>query len=618
MEQTIQALAGQADKLPFNLMTLEKMISVLSGQDQDNNVLSGAEETDCHTLLPFCQLLKQQIIAQLNKNKSPDKNALAEEQEWFLGEINKIEQSELIMIRLATPSESDQAAKDNPDADNVIGNQALPLTVISFCPISPTEIIIINQPLNNDGLLSPAKTVAGKENKGVGESSALLKGVLPAPPAEVQNNNSRTASFAVPVREAAPINKFLVTAPYDETELKAGFEKSLAVKTESDEGKIKEAPMEKYPLDKGHAGGDGKLLRENNAGLFATADERTKTAGNGKSLPESRTQLPPDEAERLSFGNQGKEKTENEKSGRISENHSPKKDFMPESVCLTVQEKKSAGGNDFISRAFVFSNFGKQGLEERKSASEESPKFDSEEGRDRFFARDNAVMKSEKQKNSSSVAPPAGHKMAKMEEAIQAHRLDGGEKNKIDSKNKIGQTEKNGEAPSAASLSAGATVPSRTQSTAQVSSSDLVHQVACEIKEKANNEGGRVRMVLNPPSLGTLEMDVLVVNSKVKVVLTANNKDLQQTLHGQLDNLKATLQNSGLTVERCDVLMRDRQDEYYRFFGDSAYFQERSARDGEKKKSGSDEREAPSGAYVEKRKAIVGKVTGTEQISLFA
>jgi len=105
----------------------------------------------------------------------------------------------------------------------------------------------------------------------------------------------------------------------------------------------------------------------------------------------------------------------------------------------------------------------------------------------------------------------------------------------------------------------GGEIESRTD---EASSTSIINRVAAEFREHAMSEGGRVKITLTPPSLGSLEMDVSVMNSKVRVMLVAENKDVQRMLSGNIETLKSTLQTQGLTIERCDVMMQDRSEDY--------------------------------------------------------
>jgi len=149
-----------------------------------------------------------------------------------------------------------------------------------------------------------------------------------------------------------------------------------------------------------------------------------------------------------------------------------------------------------------------------------------------------------------------------------------------------------------------------------VSPDKIISQVTSEIKEAAANDGGRIKITLNPPSLGKLDMDVSVRNGKVEVVLIAENKDVQQTLNTHIDKLKGGLQNQGLTIERCDVFMQDKREEYQQNFNQQAFnHQERSGRDN-RREDNYDE-EVKSAAIIPERPGNVLRAS-TDNISLFA
>jgi len=72
--------------------------------------------------------------------------------------------------------------------------------------------------------------------------------------------------------------------------------------------------------------------------------------------------------------------------------------------------------------------------------------------------------------------------------------------------------------------------------------------------------GGQVRMSLDPPELGSLDMDVKVRNSSVQILLTAEDRNVQQLLQSQRDVLERALAESGLRVESFDVVLSSSAD----------------------------------------------------------
>ncbi|MBA7572353.1 hypothetical protein ES708_14133 [subsurface metagenome] len=83
----------------------------------------------------------------------------------------------------------------------------------------------------------------------------------------------------------------------------------------------------------------------------------------------------------------------------------------------------------------------------------------------------------------------------------------------------------------------------------------LIDQVAGGAKMS-----GRVRITINPPSLGTLDMHVLVRDNKVHVVLLAENNDVRQILQSNVESLKGSLRNQGLVADTIQVFAQEKSD----------------------------------------------------------
>jgi len=97
---------------------------------------------------------------------------------------------------------------------------------------------------------------------------------------------------------------------------------------------------------------------------------------------------------------------------------------------------------------------------------------------------------------------------------------------------------------------------SQTESTANLRPQDLIEQIvnSRQLLEKGE---GRVKLTLNPPSLGTLDMDVRVRSNRVEVTVMADNKDVRQILQTHLDDLKNALQDRGLQMDRFNIQWQD-------------------------------------------------------------
>ena len=90
----------------------------------------------------------------------------------------------------------------------------------------------------------------------------------------------------------------------------------------------------------------------------------------------------------------------------------------------------------------------------------------------------------------------------------------------------------------------------------------IFQEVAGQIMDGASNMllkgSSRIVITLEPPNLGTLNMDVRVQHDMVRMVLTADNHEIKQVLNANLDQLKTALQGQGLNIDRFDVLVNER------------------------------------------------------------
>ena len=110
-----------------------------------------------------------------------------------------------------------------------------------------------------------------------------------------------------------------------------------------------------------------------------------------------------------------------------------------------------------------------------------------------------------------------------------------------------------------ATLRAPATTASyRTSSTA---SAELLEQardsVFKQILMQLTGDGGEMRMRLQPPELGELDLRLVVANgNQLNLTIAAERADMTQLLERHLDELKQTLQQAGLEVTGASVQTR--------------------------------------------------------------
>jgi hypothetical protein len=113
---------------------------------------------------------------------------------------------------------------------------------------------------------------------------------------------------------------------------------------------------------------------------------------------------------------------------------------------------------------------------------------------------------------------------------------------------------------------------------------DVADQIRDAASNMLKNDSGRIVITLEPPNLGTLNMDVRVQNDTVKMILIADNQEVKQVLHSNLDQLKTALQGQGLNIDRLDVLVHDRSYDGNQGFqsGGGAQFGEGQGKRGNK------------------------------------
>ncbi|MFO7569291.1 MAG: flagellar hook-length control protein FliK [Smithellaceae bacterium] len=190
-----------------------------------------------------------------------------------------------------------------------------------------------------------------------------------------------------------------------------------------------------------------------------------------------------------------------------------------------------------------------------------------------------------------------------------------GDKMKSGVRGKTGAFEKVAEAP-APSMSNVSATGNQSKSSISIEPAQIIQRVAAEFRETLAQESGRVRMTLTPPSLGTLDLDVMVRNGKVRVMLFADNREVQRMLSVNIDTLKNSLQGQGMTIDRCDVMMQDRREAFSQGFGSQPFLDDPSGRFGNGKKKNP---EADIAGPQPVKISSGGKhLPDTDRISLFA
>jgi flagellar hook-length control protein FliK len=123
---------------------------------------------------------------------------------------------------------------------------------------------------------------------------------------------------------------------------------------------------------------------------------------------------------------------------------------------------------------------------------------------------------------------------------------------------------------------------------------------------------GRVTMTLQPPRLGTLDLDVVVQDNRVRMVMLADNQEVKQMLQAGMDDLRNALQDKGFQIDRLEVLVQNRPDDAGSNFWQQAGFGRDDSAGREERKS---EQESAHAAQVPPARPLR---TGDSGISVFA
>jgi flagellar hook-length control protein FliK len=101
-----------------------------------------------------------------------------------------------------------------------------------------------------------------------------------------------------------------------------------------------------------------------------------------------------------------------------------------------------------------------------------------------------------------------------------------------------------------------------------------------EARQAAGNDSGRIRILLTPPNLGTVDLDIVVRGERVEVVMTAENASVQQALQSRGDDIRIALQRQDLKIEGFQVLLQDNGTGQQQTHSDAMYRQNREHQEG--------------------------------------
>ena len=97
---------------------------------------------------------------------------------------------------------------------------------------------------------------------------------------------------------------------------------------------------------------------------------------------------------------------------------------------------------------------------------------------------------------------------------------------------------------------------SSTTGPAGINTQAVIDQIL-DAKQSLNNGFGRVRITLDPPNLGTVNLEIVVRKERVEVVITADNSGVQQALQSRADDIRTALQRQDLKIETFQILLQE-------------------------------------------------------------
>ncbi|HTZ39863.1 MAG TPA: flagellar hook-length control protein FliK [Syntrophales bacterium] len=140
----------------------------------------------------------------------------------------------------------------------------------------------------------------------------------------------------------------------------------------------------------------------------------------------------------------------------------------------------------------------------------------------------------------------------------------------------------------------------------------VISQVVNGAIETLRDGTGRAVLNLQPPRLGTLDLDVAVKDNRVTMIMLADNQEVKQMLQSGMEDLRNALQDKGFQIDRLEVLVQNRPDESGSNFWQQAGFAQGESSGSERPRG---EPEAVPAARENPMRAVR---TGENGISIFA
>jgi hypothetical protein len=98
--------------------------------------------------------------------------------------------------------------------------------------------------------------------------------------------------------------------------------------------------------------------------------------------------------------------------------------------------------------------------------------------------------------------------------------------------------------------------PSASNGPSEINTQAVIDQII-NAKQFLNNGMGRVQITLDPPNLGTVNLEIIIRKQRVELVMTAENTSVQQALQSRADEIRTAFQRHDLKIEAFQVVLQE-------------------------------------------------------------
>lgn len=100
-----------------------------------------------------------------------------------------------------------------------------------------------------------------------------------------------------------------------------------------------------------------------------------------------------------------------------------------------------------------------------------------------------------------------------------------------------------------------------------------------DARQNMTGDFGRVRIVLSPPNLGNVDLQIILRRERIGVVMTADNAIVQQALLSRADDIRIALERHDFRIETFQVLLEEQTANHHQARGGAMFEQHREHRE---------------------------------------